>query len=54
MKISFALVIALLVLGIGINVWQGGRANLITVLGYLPLLAYVVVWLFAWWLAPRR
>lgn len=34
---SLGLLLALLVLGIIVNVWQGGDANLITLLGYAPL-----------------
>jgi hypothetical protein len=40
-KFSLGLILLLLVIGIVINVWQGGAANLITVLGYAPLGLYL-------------
>lgn len=53
-KGSLTIIGALLAAGIVVNLWQGGTANLITWLGYTPLLAYLLICLIAWWLAPKR
>lgn len=37
-KGSLTIIGALLTIGVGVNLWQGGAANLITWLGYTPLL----------------
>jgi hypothetical protein len=42
---SLGLLIGLLALGILINVWQGGTANAITILGYTPLAICILVYL---------
>lgn len=48
---SLGLLLALLVLGIIVNVWQGGAATTLTYLGYAPLalclLVYAVQLLFS-------
>ena len=53
-KASLGIIGALLALGIGVNLWQGGKANLLTWLGYTPLLGYLLLCLISWWLAPKR
>lgn len=51
---SLGLLALLLALGIGINVWQGGDANTITLLGYAPLALCIVIYLVAWLVARFR
>ena len=53
-KVSLGLIVVLLIIGIVINVWQGGQANLATVLGYTPLVIYLVLCIISWFLAPKR
>jgi hypothetical protein len=53
-KGSLGLLGALLVLGIIVNVWQGGDANTITLLGYAPLTLCLVVYGVLALLGARR
>lgn len=52
-KGSLTLLGALLLLGIVVNVWQGGAANRITLLGYAPLAACLLLYGIAWLLSRR-
>jgi hypothetical protein len=42
-KVSLAIIVGLLILGIAINMQQGGAATTATKLGYAPLAAYLAV-----------
>lgn len=53
-KGPIALLFALLALGAGINVWQGGAANRITLLGYTPLLLGIIYCVVRLVLAQRK
>jgi len=53
-KGSLGLLIALLALGIIVNVQQGGAATTATLLGYAPLAACLVVYLILWAVASRK
>lgn len=41
-RFSIGLIVVLLVLGILINVWQGGSATTLTYVGYAPLALYLL------------
>jgi hypothetical protein len=51
---SLGLLLALLVLGIIVNVWQGGAATTLTYLGYAPLALCLLVYGILWLVALRR
>lgn len=47
-KGSLTIIGVLLAVGIVVNVWQGGTANLLTWLGYTPLLVYLLILALSW------